>query len=130
MAPWGPWDDPGTPGSTRKETLGSRLRFLLILGRFATPLWKLVGHLGQKQVSLFMFVSRSIFLQIFESESGRLGLPKQVFGVRRVATNIFRRSRNSNEFRVDFWCFSEALGAAFVIFVALETDLKIDGFSR
>ncbi len=29
--PGGPWDDPGAPGSTRKETLGSRLGFLSIL---------------------------------------------------------------------------------------------------
>ena len=28
LAPWGPWDDPGAPGSTRKDILGCRLGFL------------------------------------------------------------------------------------------------------
>ena len=32
LAPWGPWDDPGAPGGSGKEILGSRLGFLSILG--------------------------------------------------------------------------------------------------
>ena len=32
--PGGPWDDPGTVGRTPKDTLGSRLGFLLIFGGF------------------------------------------------------------------------------------------------
>ena len=36
-----------------------------------------------------------IFLQIFESESGRLGLPKQTFGVRGVAKTNFSQKTES-----------------------------------
>jgi len=41
----------------------------------------------------------------------------------------FRRSRNSDDFGVVFLCFSEALGAVFLTFAALETGLEIDDFS-
>ena len=40
LAPWGPWDDPGAPGSTRKDILGCRLGFLKILGGFREPILK------------------------------------------------------------------------------------------
>ena len=36
-------DDPGAPGSTRKKTLGSRLRFLSIRGSFRHPILKAFG---------------------------------------------------------------------------------------
>ena len=41
----------------------------------------------------------------------------------------FRRSRNSDDSGVVFLCFSEALGTVFLTFAALETGMKIDGFS-
>ncbi len=39
--------------------------------------------------SFFVLVSRSLFASIFESKSGRLGLPKQGFGVRDIAKTEF-----------------------------------------
>ena len=35
--PGGPWGDPGVAGNTPQDTLGSRLRFLSILGGFRDP---------------------------------------------------------------------------------------------
>ena len=90
---------------------------------------ELFGHCGLKFMFFFMLVSMSLFVQIFESESGRLALPKQAFGVRLVQKPNFRRSRNSHEIRKYFWCISEAVGVVFLIVGALETDLNIDGFS-
>jgi hypothetical protein len=50
-----------------------------------------------------MLVSRSLFLMILGSESGRLGCQKQAFGERGVAQTIFHRSWNSVDFRVHSW---------------------------
>ena len=78
-----------------------------------------------------MLVSRSVFrLQIFESESGQLGFLRLAFWCKSgCKKHFFDRTRNSDDFRVEFWCFSEALGAVFLTFAALETGLKIDGLS-
>ena len=38
--PGGPWDDPGASGSTRNDTLRSRLKLLLIFGGFRDPILK------------------------------------------------------------------------------------------
>ena len=78
-----------------------------------------------------MLVSRSGFcLQIFESESGQLGFLKLAFWCKSGhKKHFFDRTRNSDDFRVEFWCFSEALGAVFLTFAGLETGLKIAGFS-
>ncbi len=55
---------------------------------------------------------------ILRSESVRLGLQKQAFGVRSVAKPSFHRSWNSFDFSINFG----------MIFSALETGFKIDVF--
>jgi hypothetical protein len=50
---------------------------------------KNVGALDINTFFCFMLVSRLLFLLIFVSESGRLALPKQAFGVRGVAKTNF-----------------------------------------
>ena len=79
----------GDHGSSSKVTLGSGIGFLTILRRFRDPIFRAFRVLRTKIRIVFMLVSRSRFLQICESESGRLGLPKQAFGVRRVAKTKF-----------------------------------------
>ena len=69
-----------------------------------------------------ILVSRSVFcLQIFESESGQLGFLKLAFWCKSgCKKHFFDRTRDSDDFRVEFWCFSEALGAVFLTFAGLD----------
>ena len=50
--PGGPWGDPGTSGSTKKDTLRSRLGFMLFFGDLGTPFWQLFGYIGPKKCVL------------------------------------------------------------------------------
>ena len=66
------------------------VQVLLVLAGFWHPILKKMLVLWtQIGFCCFMFVSRSFFLMIFVSESGRLGFKKQAFGVRGVAKNSF-----------------------------------------
>ena len=47
-----------------------------------------------------------------------------------IAETMFPQKTFIGDSRVDFRCFLEALGAAFLSFSALETGLKIECFSR
>ena len=47
-----------------------------------------------------------------------------------IAQTMFRQKKFIGDSRVDFRCFLEALGAAFLSFSALETGLKIECVSR
>ena len=47
-----------------------------------------------------------------------------------IAKTMFPQKTFIGDSRVDFWCFLEALGAGFLSFSALETDLKIECFLR
>ena len=67
---------------------------------------------------------------VFGSEFGCPGLQKQAFGIEGIAKINFRRNSISYDSRVEFSWFWVALGAIFMAFVALETGLKIDGFSK
>ena len=78
---------------------------------------------------MFIFISRLLFLMIFWSEFGCLGVQKQAFGMDGIAKNNFRRNWISYNSRFDFSSFWVALGPIFMAFVVLETGLKIDGFS-
>ena len=70
----GPWDDPGTLGGTRKDTLRSRLRFYWFSKNLGAPVWKFFGYLGPNNVHFVMLVPRFLFLMIFGSVFGSLGL--------------------------------------------------------
>ena len=83
----------GDHGSSSKVTLGSGIGFLTILRRFRDPIFRAFRVLRAKIRICFYACFQVIFLQICESESGRLGLPKQAFGVRWVAkTNFSQKS--------------------------------------
>ena len=67
---------------------------------------------------------------VFGFESGCLGLENQAFGKGGIATINFRRKWIPHDSRVQFSCFSVALGPILMIFVALEENgLKFDDFS-
>ena len=96
------WDDPGTLGSTRKDTVRSRLgfyRFLIDLG----DLFKQVfGFIWTERAEVFNSISRLFFLMNFGSESGCLGLEQHAFGKGRIANNNFCRNWISHDSRVNF----------------------------
>ena len=84
---WRAWDDPGALGSTRKDTLKSRLRFYRSFADLENPFWEFFGFLRTKRNSSFIVVSSSLFLMIFRSESGGLGLES-----RHLATEVLQKS--------------------------------------
>ena len=59
--PGRPWADPGTLGSTRENTWGSRLELLLIFVGFRDPILRVCWVPWTKQVCLFMLVSSFLF---------------------------------------------------------------------
>ena len=73
----------------------------------------------------FISISRLLFLLVFGSKFGCLGLEKQAFGMEGIAKINFRRNWISCDSRVDFSQFWVALGPIFMAFVALETGSKI-----
>ena len=79
----------GDHGSSSKVTLGSGVRFFMILGRFPDPIFKAFRVLLAQIRILFHACFQVVFLQTFEFESGRLGFLKQAFGVRWVAKTKF-----------------------------------------
>ena len=70
-----------------------------------------------------------ISFMISGPQSGRLGLQSQTSGVRGVATPIFRRCKDGDDFGVIFLHFRVALGRTLTIFGAVETGSKFLGFA-
>ena len=73
---------------------------------------------------MYRFLSRN---------TGAWGFQNQVFAWKGLQKQTFHRNRFLEiavSIFFDFLCFSEALGATFLIFVALEKGLEIDGFSE
>ena len=99
--------------------------FLVILGTHSESFF---GTFGQKTV-FFISISRLLFLLLFRSKFGCLGLEKKAFGMEGIAKINFCRNWSSHDSRVDFPRFWVALGPIFMAFVALETGSKIDEFS-
>ena len=111
--PGGPGADPGAPGSRRKDTLGSRLGFLSILGGFRDPFLIAFWEPWTKMSVFVMLVSRSHFVVILGSKSGRLGLQKQAFGVRGVVKTNFSQKLGGCCFEGTFLMFLGGLGTNF-----------------
>ena len=86
--PGGPWGDPGTLRSTRKDTV--------------RPFGELFGYPWTVKHKFFISISRLLFLMFFGSESGCVGLENQEFGKGRIAKINFRRSWISHDSRVNF----------------------------
>ena len=89
--PGGPWDDPGTSGDTRKDTVRSRLGFYRFSVDLGDPFGRLFLYLWSNKI-IFISISRLLFLMFFGSESGCLGLENQVFGQGGIAKLNFRRN--------------------------------------
>ncbi len=87
--PGGPlWHLGGALGghrSSRKDILGSRVGFLLILGRFRDPILRAFLVLWSNTGDLFSCFLPGSFFMIFWYESGSMELGKQAFGVRGCA---------------------------------------------
>ena len=84
------WDDPGTLGSTRQDTVRSRLGFYRFLVDLGDPFREIFGYIWTEKHDLFISISRLLFLVIFGSESVCLGLGNQAFGKGGIAKIDFR----------------------------------------
>ena len=106
LASWGTlgrsWDDPGTLGSTRKDTLRPRLGFYRFLVDLGDPFREIFGYIWTEKHDLFESIFRLLFLMIFGSESGCLGLENQAFGKGGIAKINFRRSWITHDSRIHF----------------------------
>ena len=70
---------------------------------------------------------QDIFCTDFELKSGRVGVSKPGFLIEGIAKAIFPQQLFFRGSVVVFLRFGEASGTVFLIFVAPETGLKIDG---
>ena len=68
------------------------------------------------------------FLSISDSIFRCLGLPNRGFRMEGIATNRLFMEIVFTEFLYGLLSFFEALGTVFLIFLALKTDLKTEGF--
>ena len=68
--PGGPWGDPETLGSTRKDTLRSRLWFSLFSNRFRDPILKVCWVPWANKCVFCVLVFRLFFLVVLGFESG------------------------------------------------------------
>ena len=94
------WDDPGTLGSTRKDTVRSRLGFYRFLVDLGDPFREIFGYIWiEKHFSYFV---RLLFLTIFGSEPGCLGLENQAIRKGGIAKINFCRNWISHVSRVNF----------------------------
>ena len=81
------------------------------------------------KVSFFVeLVSRSFCLSISELKFRRLGLPNRGFRMECIANVDFSWKPFLMNFGMGFCRYLEALGAVFLVFWALKTYLKIEGF--
>ena len=67
----------------------SRLGFYRFLVDFGDPFREIFGSIWTEKHDFFIFISRLLFLMIFGSESGCLGLENQAFGKGGIAKISF-----------------------------------------
>ena len=96
------WDDRGSLGSTRKDTVRSRLGFYRFFVDLGDPFREIFGYIWTGKHDFFISISRLLFLMIFGSESGCLGLENQAFGKGGIAKINFCRNWISYDSRIDF----------------------------
>ena len=100
--PGGLWDDPGTLGSTSKDSVKSRHGFY----QFFADVWDPFREFflgGTEKHTFFICISRLPFLMTFVSESRCLGVVEnQEFGKGSIAKNNFRRNWICQNSRVIF----------------------------
>ena len=106
LASWGTlgrsWDDPGTLGSTRKDTVRSRLGFYRFLNDLGDPFREIFGYIWTENMIFSYLFPGLLFLMILGSESGCLGLENQAFGKGGIAKINFCRNWISHDSRVNF----------------------------
>jgi len=125
------WDDPVTLGSAKKDVVRSRLGFYrFLVDLVVEPFRKIFGYIWSEKRICFASISRLSFLMFLGPESGCLGLEKHAFGKGGIAKSSFHRNWISLDSSVHFSWFWMSLGPIFMIFVALETGMKFDEFSR
>ena len=95
---------------------------------FGTAISEFLADFGTTTVFFGMRVCRSRFLMISGSESGRLGLQNQAFGVRGVAEISFHACWDSVDFGVISTWFPMTLGPIVMSFRGLETGSKVRDF--
>ena len=100
--PGGPWDDPGTLGNTKKNTVRSRLDFINFFVDLGDPFIKIFGYIWTEKHDFFISISRLLFLMILGSESRCLGLENQAFGKGGIAKINFCRTWISHDSMVHF----------------------------
>ena len=96
------WDDPGTLGITRQDTVRSRLGFYRFLVDLGYPFREIFGYIWTEKHAFFTFISRLLFLMILGSESGCLEMENQAFGKEDIAKINFCRNWISHVSTVNF----------------------------
>ena len=127
---WHLWGALGGHGSSRKDTLGSGVRFVSTFERFRNFISRAFRVLRAQLRVFFMLVSRSFLDRFLNLNLDIWGSQNKDLVLEGLQKPTCRKSMNSDDFRIDILCFSEALGATFLIFAVLETGLKIVCFSR
>ena len=112
------WDDPGTLEGTRKDPVRSRLGFYRFFVSFGNLFWELFKYFWIKETVFFISISRLLFLLVFGSKFGCLGLEKQAFCMEGIAKINFRRNWISYDSEVHFLWFWVALALIVMIVVA------------
>ena len=115
--------------SSRKDILGSRVRFSLILCWFRDPILRAFLVLWSNTGDFFHVFYQVFFLWFSGDESGRVELGKQGFGVRGCAKTNLSQISGLCWFQCHFSCFLVALGWIFMTFGALEINSKSGDFS-
>ena len=133
---FGVLEDPGTIlgrswdiGGHKEGPCEVQAWILSIFWWFWGPILRAFWAFLDQKIDLFISISRLLFLLVFGSKLGCLGLEKHGFGMGGIAKINFCRNWISYDSRVDFSWFWVALGPIFMAFVALETGSKIDEFS-
>ena len=96
------WDDPGTLGIARQDTVRSRFGFSRFLVDLGDPFREIVGYIWTEKHYFFTFISSLLFLMILGCESGCLGSENQAFGKEGIVKINFCRNWISHVPRVNF----------------------------
>ena len=128
--PGGPGSILGHWGAQEKNTWKSSFEFVLIVGGFMDPILTAFWAPWTKNLCLFMLVSSFFFLMVFGSESGCLGLENKHLAWDFLQQSTFAEIGFLMLPGSSFHDFGWPSGPIFMTFVALETGLKFDDFSR
>ena len=120
----------GHPGGPWEQQDGLEMVIYRILPDFRVISRRVYISFLKKTLNFILFraCSQVIFSSNFKSEIRRLGLPNRGVRIEGIAKFDLSWKLFLMNSGMDFCCFLEALGAVFLVFWALETELKIDDF--